>query len=117
MKISLENYREFEEKLLNFRMKNGVGTHHEYDLLEEGIEIWNTLTEQEQELLDKEGPQCFPSKAFLKYKEMTKKLNIMQKENKESTPEEDLLLDEMDSIWYDMSDKEIKWIKINDRNI
>lgn len=115
IKTNYEFYKEMETQLLWCRLECGVGSKEENPIVDIMCDIWYKLNDDEQDLLNKECPQCFPSKAFLEYKEMTKKLNIMQKENEEQ--EEELLLDKMDIVWHNMTDKEKDWMRRNHKNI
>jgi hypothetical protein len=68
------------------------------------------LTPEEEDKIEKEGPKCFPTKDYLKYRDLTAKLLKIRELNKEETIEETKLLDEMDSYWYNMKDEEKEFI-------
>ncbi len=49
-----------------------------------------------------------------RYLDLEAKLLDWRKGHPEDTPEEDLILDEMDVVWWTLTDEQIAWIKRRD---
>lgn len=56
---ALQKYRHLESSLKLVREANGEET--EDDVLDEMDKVWQDLSDEEQNMLRKEGPKCWPS--------------------------------------------------------
>ena len=108
---NLELYKKFEAQLLEHRLLHGIGSPSEFPIIDNMEVTWYTLTPEEQQLLDSEGSQCFPSQAFNEYKQLTIQLRALQSITENVTKKEEELLDKMDQVWYNIPDKERQWLK------
>jgi hypothetical protein len=58
----LARYRALEDQLRQIRSKNTPGSNLEDPVIEEMNVLWWKLTDAEREMLDAEGPTCWPKK-------------------------------------------------------
>lgn len=108
---NLELYRKFEKELLHHRLKHGVGNPNELSLIDNMEKAWYNISTEEQQMLDAEPPQCFPSEAYISYKASSERLLEIQKQSpNDSTPEEEILLDKMDILWHNMREYEREYL-------
>ena len=114
---TLELYRKFEKQLLHHRLEHGVGNPNEFSIIDNMEQAWYSISPEEHLVLDAEPPQCFPTKAFIEYAEMTKKLNEIQLLSEQVSREEENLLDKMDIVWHNMTDNEQEWLRKNHKQI
>jgi len=64
MSPELTRYRELEEALREVRRHNELGSRLEDPIIGESAELWWKLTQEERDMLDAEGPTCFPEGKF-----------------------------------------------------
>lgn len=108
---NLELYRKFENQLLEHRIGHGVGTPLEYSIIDNMEKAWYALSPEEQLLLNTEPQHCLLSETAKSYKDCTERILEIQKQSpNDSTPEEESLLDKMDILWHNISDKEKAWL-------
>jgi len=62
----LREYRILEGELYLLRMENPPGALIEEPVIDEMARLWDLLSDNEKELLDKEGPRCWPPTEYLK---------------------------------------------------
>ncbi len=108
---TLELYRKFEKQLLHHRLQHGVGNPNEFALIDNMEKAWYSISPEEQQMLDAEPPQCFPSEAYISYKASSERLLEIQKQSpNDSTPEEEILLDKMDILWHNIREEEKEYL-------
>lgn len=117
LKSHYEFYKEMEKQLLWCRLEYGIGSKEENPIVDIMCDTWYKLTPEEEDRIEKEGPKCFPTKDYLKYRDLTAKLLKVRELNKEDTIEETKLLDEMDSYWYNMKDEEKEFIIASNKKV
>ncbi|MFH0902901.1 MAG: hypothetical protein V2A73_19915 [Pseudomonadota bacterium] len=63
MSDALKRYRLLEAELRLVRRETSPGSAMEEPIIDEMASVWWDLTEEERELLDGEGPSCWPDPA------------------------------------------------------
>lgn len=54
------------------------------------------------------------SEALRRYLELERQLFELRKVHPEDVPEEDVLMDKMDDMWWQLTDEEMQWINQRD---
>lgn len=57
---AMQSYRRLEDELRKVRSRHTLGSVHEDPILEEMARLWWLLTDNEREVLDREGPTSDP---------------------------------------------------------
>lgn len=108
---NLELYRKFEKELLHHRLEHGVGNPNEFSIIDNMEKAWYSVSSEEQQILDAEPPQCFPSKAYKEYVDTVKELAVFQNELEVKSEDEHKLLDKMNKAWHNMTDNEKEYLQ------